>query len=64
MLFIPFLELKMEQNLKKVKDNNIGIGLACSDAVSKALNGDITIKKSTRGLTVFAFKIPVTVQFL
>lgn len=30
MLFIPFLELKMKQNFKEVKDNNIGIGLACS----------------------------------
>lgn len=30
MLFIPFLELKMKQNLKQVKDNNIGLGLACS----------------------------------
>lgn len=59
MLFIPFLELKMKQNLKQVKDHNIGIGLACSDSISKACSGDITIKKSRRGLTVFAFKIPV-----
>jgi len=62
MLFIPFLELKMKQNLKQVKDHNIGIGLACSNSISKALEGDITIKKSRRGLTVFGFKIPVLVQ--
>jgi hypothetical protein len=30
MLFVPFLELKMKQNLKDVIDNNIGMGLACS----------------------------------
>ena len=61
MLFIPFLELKMKQNLKQVKDHNIGIGLACSNSISKALEGDIMIKKSRRGLTVFGFKIPVLV---
>ena len=43
MLFIPFLELKMKQNLKQVKDNNIGMGLACSEAISGALHGDIKI---------------------
>lgn len=62
MLFIPFLELKMKQNIKQVKDNNIGMGLACSEAISSAINGDITIKHSRRGLTVFAFKIPVKVN--
>jgi signal transduction histidine kinase len=44
MLFIPFLELKLKQNLKQVQDNNIGMGLACSEAISAALQGDITIK--------------------
>ena len=29
-LFIPFKELKIKQSLKKVKDNSIGMGLACS----------------------------------
>lgn len=62
MLFIPFLELKMKQNIKQVKDNNIGMGLACSEAISSAINGDIIIKHSRRGLTVFAFKIPVKVN--
>lgn len=35
------------------------MGLACSSSISKALGGDITLKKSKRGLTSFAFKIPV-----
>lgn len=30
MLFIPFMELKMKQNLAQVKDHNIGMGLGCS----------------------------------
>ena len=52
----------MKQNLKQVKDHNIGIGLACSNSISKALDGDITIKQSRKGMTVFGFKIPVKVQ--
>jgi K+-sensing histidine kinase KdpD len=59
MLFVPFLELKMKQNLNQVEDNSIGMGLACSSAIASALGGDITLKKSIRGLTAFAFKIPV-----
>jgi hypothetical protein len=35
------------------------MGLACSSAISGALGGDITLKKSEKGLTSFAFKIPV-----
>ena len=59
MLFVPFLELKIKQNLKKIDNYSVGMGLACSDAISKALGGDIILKKSKRGLTSFAFKIPV-----
>ena len=29
-LFIPFLELKVKQNLKNVKNQTIGMGLACA----------------------------------
>ena len=59
MLFVPFLELKLKQNLSQVENNSIGMGLACSSAIIRALDGDITLKKSKRGLTSFAFKIPV-----
>jgi sensor histidine kinase regulating citrate/malate metabolism len=45
-----------------VQDNNIGMGLACSEQISSALDGDIAIKESKKGLTVFAFKIPVKVK--
>ena len=61
MLFIPFLELKIKQNLKQVKDNSIGMGLACSYSICKELGGDLTIKESKRGLTIFGFKLPVLV---
>lgn len=46
MLFIPFLELKIKQNLKKVKDHTIGMGLACSKEICNKLGGDITIVES------------------
>jgi len=35
MLFEPFLELKIKQNFQDVKDNNIGMGLACSHEITK-----------------------------
>ena len=38
---------------------SIGMGLACSSAISGALGGDIILKKSKKGYTSFAFKIPV-----
>ena len=59
MLFVPFLELKIKQNLKQVENFSTGMGLACSSVISKALGGDITLIKSKKGLTSFAFKIPV-----
>lgn len=59
MLFIPFMELKMKQNLAQVKDHNIGMGLGCSRKIIASLGGDITVKQSKRGLTIFAFKMPV-----
>ena len=62
MLFIPFLELKMRQNLKQVQDNNIGMGLGCSQQIVTQLGGDITVKQSKRGLTIFGFRIPVRIQ--
>ena len=41
MLFVPFLELKMKQNLKAVKDNSIGMGLAFSKIIVNSLGGEI-----------------------
>mmetsp|Transcript_19825 Transcript_19825/g.30556 ORF Transcript_19825/g.30556 Transcript_19825/m.30556 type:complete len:110 (-) Transcript_19825:798-1127(-) len=63
MLFIPFLELKNKGVIFNSKlDNNIGMGLACSGAISNKLRGDICLKQTSKGLTVFGFKIPVQVQ--
>ena len=58
-LFKPFSELKKSQDLKLVKDCNIGMGLACSSSIVKKLGGDITLKESKRGRSIFAFKIPI-----
>ena len=46
MLFVPFMELKKKQNLKSVKDKSLGMGLACSKEIARAMGGDITIKQS------------------
>ena len=51
MLFIPFLELKIKQNLKKVKDHTIGMGLACSKEICNNLGGDLLLVSSEPGLT-------------
>ena len=42
-----------------MNDRNIGMGLTCSQTIVKKLGGDITLKSSKRGLTIFSFKIPV-----
>ena len=38
------------------------MGLACSRSIAKEMGGDIVLKESKKGLTVFAFKIPVKVE--
>jgi K+-sensing histidine kinase KdpD len=40
-LFIPFLELKVKQNLKNVKNQTIGMGLACAYSIFNELDGRI-----------------------
>jgi len=59
LLFIPFLELKNLQGIRSAENDNIGMGLSCSQSIVQHLGGDIILKESTRGLTVFSFKIPV-----
>ena len=61
MLFLPFQELKVKQDLKEVKDNNIGMGLTCSKTLVTELEGDISVKKSEEGLTIIRFELPVEV---
>jgi signal transduction histidine kinase len=46
LLFVPFKELKKKQNMKNVKDNNIGMGLSCSKTIIRSLGGDIVLKES------------------
>ena len=61
LLFIPFLELKDRMGIMKTQNDNIGIGLACSRDICMKMNGDIVLKTSRKGLTAFAFKIPIKV---
>ena len=61
-LFVPMQELKTKQDFSKVKDFSIGLGLTCSQEITNALKGDIILKQSERGLTVFAFRVPVRLR--
>jgi len=45
----------------KTKNDNIGIGLACSKDLCKLLGGDVILKFSESGLTAFSFKIPIKI---
>ena len=61
-MFIPFLELKDRMGIMKSKNDNIGIGLACSNDICTQLGGDMTIKISNKGLTALAFKMPIKIN--
>lgn len=62
MLFIPFQELKDRIGILQSQNESIGLGLACSSDICKKVGGDITLKKSEEGITVIAFKFPVTLK--
>ena len=52
-LAVPFLELRVKQDIQKVKNNSIGMGLACSKLIINKLNGKLRLLESERGKTVF-----------
>ena len=52
----------MQGLMKKPENDNIGLGLASSRDITVEMGGDIRLLKSTRGLTIFQFKIPITVK--
>ena len=59
-MFVPFLELKcLQEFMKKPENDNIGLGLASSKAIAIEMGGNMKLKLSKKGLTVFKFKIPV-----
>ena len=62
LLFQAFKELKQTQNLKLVKDNSIGLGLASSSELITKLGGSICLKQSEKNLTVFNVSMPVSLQ--
>jgi hypothetical protein len=51
----------MQGLLKKPENNNIGLGLASNKDITVETGGDIRLLKSSRGLTVFQFKITIRV---
>ena len=45
--------------MKKVKDHNIGMGLACSKSIIRQLGGDVVLKESKKGRTIFKVNLPI-----
>ena len=58
-MFVLFGELRKKQQLKKVQDLGIGVGLNCSSELTKALGGQIRLVSSIKGRTEFEIKIPI-----
>ena len=58
-MFVPYKELYVKENITKVKNHSIGMGLACSREIARKLGGDVWLKSSKKGLTVFSISIPV-----
>lgn len=52
-LFIPFRELMIKQNIQKVKNNSIGMGLANAYLLIQQMHGQLALKESKRGRTIF-----------
>jgi C4-dicarboxylate-specific signal transduction histidine kinase len=50
--------------IAKSQNDNLGLGLACSKSIANKMGGDIKLKMSKKGISVFAFKIPVKLQSL
>ena len=45
--------------MRKVKNNSIGMGLACSKLIINQLKGKLNLQESIRGKTVFRIELPV-----
>jgi K+-sensing histidine kinase KdpD len=62
LLFFPFKELRDKIGISKAQNDNVGLGLSCSKEICKHMGGDMRLKESKKGLTVFTFKIPVLLK--
>lgn len=47
--------------IQKPKNDNIGLGLSASRQIARELKGDLTIKQSQRGLTIFRLRFPIKI---
>ena len=45
--------------MRRVKNNSIGMGLSCSKLIVNQLYGNLKLKESVRGKTVFRMEMPV-----
>ena len=59
MLFRPFQEISnMQSQNYKVQNSNIGLGLAASYDIVRAMGGDVKLEHSEHGMTVFKMRTP------
>lgn len=59
MLFRPFQEISHMQSMSyRVQNSNIGLGLAASYDIVRAMGGDLKLEHSEHGLTVFKMRTP------
>jgi K+-sensing histidine kinase KdpD len=58
-LAVPFSELRVKKDIQKVKNNSIGMGLACTKVIMNQLKGSLQLKESIRGKIVFKIEMPV-----
>lgn len=61
-LFKPFLELMMKQSLNDVQSQSIGMGLACSQIITRSMNGRVKLNHSEKGLTSISVTLPFKVE--
>ena len=61
LLFVPLKEIRDSIGGHSSKNENIGLGLSCCKIMCKKMGGDIMLKKSQKGMTVFTFKFPVRI---
>ena len=63
-LFKLFGELKHNIQMKsenELKDNNIGVGLYCSEIIAQALNGDVEFIPQSEKKTSVSITLPVKI---
>ena len=60
-LFLPFTKIMSNRNLNR---DGVGLGLAVSRKIAKALGGDITVESEVGKGSVFSLELPTPSQIM